>query len=234
MEAVRRTAGEDAPLIGVTGPAGWYHLAWRCARYALGRAGARVVRLTPRWSGALPRLDGLVVGGGDDIEPALYAGLDDGTARYDRERDRFEVRALEAALQRDLPVLGICRGAQLLNVVLGGNLHQDVRPMRRHTSNRRTVLARKTVIVEDETRVRACLGSTRVRVNSLHHQAIDRLGEGMQVAARDLDDRVQAVEATGEPFRVGVQWHPEYLAYQPRQRRLFEAVVRAAAGGEGT
>ena len=222
---------QEQPLIGVTGPDGWYHIAWRCSRYALGRAGARVVRLTPRRRFPVPVLDGVVVGGGDDIDPALYAGMDDGTGSFDRERDRFEIDILEDALQRKVPVLGICRRAQLMNVVLGGNLHQDVRGMRRHTSNRRTVLARKTVIVQPHSRLHALFGAERFKVNSLHHQAIDRLGEGMRAVAHDLDELVQAVEAVeiaATGFRAGVQWHPEYLPYHKRQRRLFQALVDAA------
>lgn len=215
------------PLIGVTGPDGWYHVAWRCSRHALRRAGGRVIRLTPGRRDATAVLDGVVVGGGDDIDPALYAGLDDGTGSFDRERDRFEVNVLEDALARDIPVLGICRGAQLLNVVLGGNLHQDVRAMRRHTSNRRTILPRKTVVVDEDSALRALFAATRFRVNSLHHQAIDRPGEGLRVVARDLDALAQAVESAGARFRVGVQWHPEYLPYQARQRRLFRALVDA-------
>ncbi len=228
MERVRRARREDGPLIGVTGPDGWYHVAWRCSRHVLRRAGARVVRLTPGERATAQVLDGVVIGGGDDIDPALYAGVDDGTGSYDRKRDRFEMGVLEDVLERDAPVLGICRGAQLLNVVLGGSLHQDVRGMRRRTSNRRTVLARKTVNVEAGTRLHGLFGAERFMVNSLHHQAIDRLGEGMRLAARDLDELVQAVECAHDRFRVGVQWHPEYLFYHARQRRLFQALVDAA------
>lgn len=225
---MRGTDREYRPLIGVTGPDGWYHVAWRCTRHVLRGAGARVVRLTPRGTNRLPDLGGVVVGGGDDIDPALYAGVDDGTGSYDRQRDRFEAGVLEDALNRGTPVLGICRGAQLLNVVLGGSLHQDVRGMRRYTSNRRTVLPRKTVNIEADTRLHRLFRSDEFKVNSLHHQAIDRLGEGMRLAATDLDELVQAVECANSRFRVGVQWHPEYLFYQERQRRLFQALVDAA------
>ena len=173
-------------------------------------------------------LDGIVIGGGTDLDPALYAGIDDGKARRDARRDAFEKRAIEAALDRGIPLLGICRGAQLLNVVLGGNLHQDVRPLRRRTSNRRTPLPRKVALVEPGSRLHGLLECTRCRVNSLHHQAVDRLGEGVRVVARDLDDFVQAIELAGEAFVIGVQWHPEYLAYQRRQRRIFADLIVTA------
>ena len=91
---------EDRPLIGITGPDGWYHVAWRCTGHVLRHAGARVVRLTPRGPARLPALAGVVIGGGDDIDPALYAGLDDGTGSYDRQRDRllFRFVRMEEAL----------------------------------------------------------------------------------------------------------------------------------------
>ena len=173
-------------------------------------------------------LEGIVIGGGTDLDPALYAGMDDGKARLDPRRDGFEKHMIEAALEKGIPLLGICRGAQLLNVVLGGNLHQDVRPMRRKTSNRRTPLPRKTALVEPESRLFTLLECTRCRVNSLHHQAVDRLGQGLRAVARDLDGLVQAIEIAGETFVIGVQWHPEYLVYQNRQRRIFVSLVAAA------
>ena len=104
-----------------------------------------------------------------------------------------------------------------------------VRAMRRRTSNRRTVLPRKTVRLEPHARLHDLLRRNRFKVNSLHHQAIDRLGDGLRVAALDLDDLVQAVECERSRFRLGVQWHPEYLFDQPRQQRLFEALVSTAA-----
>jgi len=173
-------------------------------------------------------LEGIVIGGGTDLDPTLYAGVDDGKARRDPRRDAFEKRMIEEALEEGIPLLGICRGAQLLNVVLGGNLHQDVRPMRRKTSNRRTPLPRKTALVEPGSRLHTLLECTRCRVNSLHHQAVDRLGEGLRTVARDLDDLIQGIELTGEAFVVGVQWHPEYLIYQRRQRRIFADLIASA------
>ncbi len=215
-------------LIGVTGPDSRLPLAWWCTRLAVSLAGGRACHLTPTRPRPPGPLAGVIIGGGDDIEPELYAGLDDGKAKRDPARDRFEMQVLREALAEGLPVLGICRGAQLLNVVLGGSLHQDLRKIRVHTSNRRTVLPRKTVIVEPESVLHRIAGGERYKVNSLHHQAIDRLGRGLRVTARDLDGIVQAVEDSGQPFLKGLQWHPEYLIYQARQRRIFRALVAAA------
>ena len=226
------------PLIGVTGPERGVHLAWRFSRWSLRLAGADALRLDAGRPDPPRPLDGIVIGGGTDIDPALYAGLDDGKARRDPRRDAYERRMIEQALEAGIPLLGLCRGAQMLNVVLGGSLHQDVRPLRRRTSNRRTPLPRKTALVQPGSRLHAALRCERCRVNSLHHQAVERLGDGLVVVARDLDDIVQAVElspeaaATGAAFVLGVQWHPEYLIYQPRQRRLFAHLVAAARRGD--
>ncbi|MFC6670075.1 gamma-glutamyl-gamma-aminobutyrate hydrolase family protein [Marinobacterium aestuariivivens] len=169
----------------------------------------------------------MIIGGGDDIDPGLY-GHDNGKAPIDPDRDRFEIEMIEHALQTQLPMLGICRGAQLINVVLGGSLHGDIRGMRLQTSNFRTPLPRKTALAAQRARLARILGSERWRINSLHHQAIDRLGDGLIVAARDLDRFVQAVECERGREIIGVQWHPEYLAYLPTQRRLFRHLIDCA------
>lgn len=220
----------ERPLIGVTGPAGGPAVAWWATRLSLWLAGARAYRLTSEnyRQRHTELLQGVIIGGGDDIDPELYGGHDDGRAPIDPERDRFEIAMIEEALATHLPVLGICRGAQLINVVLGGSLYGDIRELRRRTSNRRTPLPRKTALGTGEGRLPEILRRRRWRINSLHHQAIDRLGEGLVVAARDLDDFVQAVESVDHRLIVGVQWHPEYLPYLGHQRRLFRYLVQCA------
>jgi len=218
------------PLIGVTGPDHGLPLAWWFTRWSIAWAGGEALRLNATHARPGRILDGIVIGGGTDLDPALYSGMDDGKAPRDSRRDAFEKRMIEEALLNGIPLLGICRGAQLLNVVLGGSLHQDVRPMRRVTSNRRTPLPRKTVTVEPGSRLQTMLGSNRCKVNSLHHQAVDRLGEGLRCVARDLDNLVQGIERGGSGVVVGVQWHPEYLIYQRRQRSVFSYLVAAARG----
>ncbi len=220
-------ADQRRPLIGVTGPDHGVPLAWWFTRRAIARAGGKAVRLNVSNPNPPRGLDGVVIGGGTDLDPALYSGIDDGKAPRDSRRDTFEKRTIEAALERGIPLLGICRGAQLLNVVLGGSLHQDVRPMRRKTSNRRTPLPRKTALIEPGCRLHAMLECTRCKVNSLHHQAVDRLGDELRAVAHDLDNLVQAIEGTSDGFVLGVQWHPEYLVYQKRQRSIFAHLVAA-------
>jgi putative glutamine amidotransferase len=222
----------NRPLIGVTGGDHAPPIAWWFIRWALWRVGAKAVRMTPARPGRVASLDGIVISGGDDIDPALYLPQAPERAPLDPARDRFEIDALRHVIDTDLPVLGICRGAQLLNVTLGGSLHADLRPLRRLTSNRRTPLARKTLQVVQGSELHGWLGAEQVRINSLHHQAIDRLGDQLRVSGRDLDGIVQAVEMPGRRFLLGVQWHPEYLPTHRAQLGLFGALVQAASGME--
>lgn len=146
----------------------------------------------------------------------------------DPARDRLEQRLLAEALAADLPVLGICRGAQLLNVVRGGRLHRDLADFYVETPQLRTLLPQKPVTLTPGTHLAAVLGHRRCRVNALHRQAIATLGEGLVVSAREGNEVIQAVEDPARPFVIGVQWHPEYLPQRPEQRALFAALVRHA------
>lgn len=145
----------------------------------------------------------------------------------DPERDALEIELLARALSEGTPVLGICRGAQLINVHLGGTLHRDVTSFYVETSNPWTVLPRKRVQLEPGSLLARLLGRKRATVNSLHRQAVDRLGKGLIVAAHEANGVVQGIEHS-EHFLVGVQWHPEYLPQRPEQRRLFRKLVQAA------
>lgn len=220
----------ERPLIGVTGPAKRWSMAWWATRLSLWLVGARAYRLTAEnyQQRHDKPIQGVIIGGGDDIDPGLYGADSSGRAAIDPERDRFEIEMIEEALATHLPILGICRGAQLINVVLGGNLHGDIRKLRRKTSNRRTPLPRKTALASGEGRLPGILQRQSWRINSLHHQAIDRLGQGLVITARDLDGFVQAVEAGDHRLILGVQWHPEYLFYLGHQRRLFHYLVDEA------
>jgi putative glutamine amidotransferase len=218
------------PLIAVTGPTRGSHAPKLLVLLALRLAGARAELLTP----ATPKpelqetADGVVITGGHDIDPVLYASAPEVKPKYDPERDALESAVIDRALQRGLPVLGICRGAQLLNVRLGGSLFQELRSRRKHTSNRWTILPLKTLCIEPNTELRQLIDADRARINSLHNQGIDRLGTGLIVAGRDLDGIVQAIEAPDQHWLRGVQWHPEFLLYQRAQRRLFSGLVAAA------
>lgn len=219
------------PLIGVTASARGSRIPWLFNRLALRRAGAEAVRLTAEEVPRFDRLDGLVVGGGDDIEPARYGSEIEPMVKIDPNRDELELAALDWAERCCRPVLGICRGSQMINVHRGGTLHTDIHAVYVAAPRLRTVLPRKDVRVEPRTRLQAILGTSALRVNALHHQSVARLGRGVQVAARDLWGIVQAIEVPDGPFLVGVQWHPEFLLLDRGQQRLFRALTVAAAAG---
>lgn len=146
----------------------------------------------------------------------------------DPARDALEERLLGHALEQGLPVLGICRGMQFINVCLGGSLHQDLASLQEERPDLRTLLPRKPVLVEPGSILHSLFGVGRVRVNALHHQAVDRLGQDLRVTAREYGGVVQALEHVGGRWLVGVQWHPEFLPHKWRQQELFRALVRAA------
>ncbi|MEW5421555.1 gamma-glutamyl-gamma-aminobutyrate hydrolase family protein [Amorphus sp. 3PC139-8] len=198
---------------------------------ALRLVGARSIRIVPGDDVAAlaGRLDGLIVGGGDDISAQLYGGEILPDVRLDPDRDALETALLKSVLQGAIPVLGICRGAQMLNVASGGTLISDIYSLDPPPPRLRTVLPRKTVTIEPGSRLARVVKLGWFRVNALHHQAIDRLGDGLKVVARDRAGIVQAIEATDGPLRIGVQWHPELLIFKRSQRRLFRALVKAAA-----
>lgn len=199
-----------------------------CVALAVWLAGGRPRQLSPAKPVSMRPFHGVVITGGHDVDPVLYAQECQVLPHYDPERDAFESAIIDDALERGVPLLGICRGAQLLNVRLGGDLHQDLRRHRRHTSHRRTIFPMKTLLVEPQTRLFELLERACARINSLHNQSIDRLGDGLVVSGRDLDGIVQAVEDPRRAFLLGVQWHPEFLLFARGQRRLFRALVEAA------
>ncbi len=177
------------------------------------------------------RADGIVIGGGDDISPDLYGGELVSAARLDPARDKLEQELVQEALQQDTPVLGICRGSQMINVALGGTLDQDAYATYTNSRLYRTILPRKRVRVEPGTRLMQVAGAKPMRVNALHSQAVCILGTDLRVAARDSGGMIQGVERVRDPFMLGVQWHPEHLFYAHRQRAIFRALVTAARAG---
>ena len=209
------------PRVGVTGDHRRWAPSWWCLRLALRLVGADPVRISVRAPATGEVFDALIVSGGNDVGPELYGGEAMPKAKIDHERDALEVHWIERALGAGWPVLGICRGAQLLNAVLGGSLIQDIRPLRRHTSNRASLLPTKSVHIDPASRLASTCRKERLRVNSLHHQAIDRPGDGLRIVAWDRDELCQAIEAETERTAIGVQWHPEYLFYLPSNLRLF-------------
>ncbi len=200
-----------------------------------------------RWAGAIPvilpvhadfepdvleRLDGVLLTGGGDVDPAAYlqerAPATDGV---DRQRDRFELDLAGTAASRDIPVLAICRGVQVLNVALGGMLVQDIATevpgAAAHWVPERWNDAVHPVRFEPGSFLAHVLGE-EITVNSLHHQALGQLGDDLAAAGWSPDGLVEAVEMPGRHFLVGVQWHPECLGPGNASFRLFQSFADAA------
>lgn len=150
------------------------------------------------------------------------------TASGDTARDKLEYALLEQALDDDIPVLGICRGMQLLNVFLGGTLFKSITEFYMEEPQVRTILPQVLVRLEPGLRLQKVFQREKLRVNALHDQAVDDLGEGLCISAQELNGVVQAIEHMGREFVIGVQWHPEFLQQKKEQRRLFRAMVQAA------
>jgi gamma-glutamyl-gamma-aminobutyrate hydrolase PuuD len=227
------------PLIGITTyvtPAKWSYWDTEAALIpadyvnAVERAGGRALLVPPSEDGVeetLRALDGLLFSGGSDLDPGLYdQDPHEETSGIHEMRDRAELALLEAALERDMPVLAICRGSQVLNVARGGDLVQHLPEVVGDEKHKHTLgtFADHDVTLEDGTRLGSLLGD-RAPVKSHHHQGIGRIGEGLQVAAHAEDGTVEAVEDPNRRFAVGVLWHPE----AGDDARLFEELVREAA-----
>jgi putative glutamine amidotransferase len=181
----------------------------------------------------LDSVDGLLITGGKDVDPAVYGQQrHPATDEPGTQRDAWEFTLLHAALRRGLPVLGICRGAQVLNVALGGTLHQHLPDVIGHSGHRagNAVFTTLPVRTVPGTRLAGLVGEC-VDACCYHHQGIAELGDGLVVSAWDVDGVVEALELPGEAFVLAVQWHPEESL---DDLRLFSAIVQAArsyAGG---
>jgi putative glutamine amidotransferase len=198
---------------------------------AIDAAGAIPVVLAPVGLEAVPalvaRLDGICLAGGPDLDPTLYGALErhPELGPTNAEHDAFELAVARAADAAGLPMLGICRGAQALNVARGGTLHQHVDG---HRQTQLATVPTQRVTVAADSLLAALTGGEALDVNSFHHQAVDVLGAGLRMVARAADGTVEAVEDPARPFVLGVQWHAETLTARAEHGALFAALVEAA------
>jgi putative glutamine amidotransferase len=196
-------------------------------------------RVTEEPEEILERIDGLMLAGGADIDPSCYGqDAEPDTVGTVRERDRFEIALVHEAIERDMPVLGICRGMQLINVALGGTLLQHLPDRFGHHEHRRVVGsfdgADHDVELRDGTLAMRVVGEARHATKSHHHQGVDGLGEGLEVSGVSaLDGLPEAIELTGARFVLGVQWHPEVDETSTVVGALVAAAEEAARGVPG-
>lgn len=186
----------------------------------------------------LAEIDALLLSGGEDIDPQHYgeAPWPDAGITIEPDRDAAELLVTRAALTTELPILGICRGIQTLNVAAGGSLHQDLALLGLDAKvHQQKGVARADwepahpVAVEEESRLAALLAVTRAEVNSFHHQGVKAVAPGLVVTATAPDGVIEALEDPARPFVLAVQWHPERMVgHHAGQRKLFEVFIAAA------
>jgi putative glutamine amidotransferase len=207
---------------------------------AVRAAGGMAVILAPVEPNAieslLGRLDAVVLSGGPDLHPSAYGAIPHPElGPTEPALDRFELELARMAVTRGLPVLGICRGMQVLNVALGGSLHQHLPDLDGQVDHRQDAPSGEPthrVTLARDSRLTKVIGRRYVEVNSFHHQGLHALGKGLAIAGHAPDGHVEAVEVPGRRFTFGVQWHAECLVDRPEHLALFRGLVRAARGHE--
>ena len=215
---------------------------WQNYAQAIERAGGIPILLPPTENDDLVQaqlnvIQGLVLIGGADYDPKLYGStLHPKTVLINATRAAYDVKLAEAALQRTLPVLGICGGLQLVNIVKGGTLNRHLPEMPGNSLEHAALSSvdAHDVTIKMESRLATAVGASQLSVNSMHHQAADRMGRGLHVTAHSVDGVVEAIESTlPDEFLLCVQWHPERLIDRPQHLALFKALVQAAETADG-
>ena len=222
------------PTIGYTSHKDQFDILQYAIFFSIWISGGKPVKLSYDEQ-IIEKIDGLVIAGGSDLYPELYGAKPKPGYKYDRLRDELEMKWLRKADTDNIPVLAICRGAQFMNVARGGSLHMDIAKVyeaAKYPSHPVALLFfRKWIGIEPQSLLYDLLDGPHEKVNSLHEQAIDRVGEGLIISARESNGIVQAIEDPERTFFLGVQFHPELLIYRGKYRGLFKALIKAASAG---
>lgn len=224
------------PVIAITKPEKKDNWSYAAVAGAVRIAGGDPVALTPSAQRRGLCIHGVVFGGGQDIFPMLYDETPKQGYLYDRNRDALEISTAEQASEEDIPALGICRGAQLMNVVRGGALHADVSAEYEDAAYPNGLwdkaFYRKCIHIDNGSTLRDIIGEDKTEVNSLHKQAIKRVGENLRATAKERNGVIQAIEDSSLSFFLGVQFHPEFLVYRKDIRAIFKRLVDIAGSKE--
>ena len=228
-----RETRRNKALIGITVPlqGGW--LARQLMKLAVRIAGGKPVMITVNNTDHIKAVDGLILGGGTDIFPMRFQTAPKPEYVYDEPRDEMEIAWLKKAEAENLPVLGVCRGAQMMNVLRGGSLHMQVSEAyedAHYPSDRLVrIFYRKMITIDEGSLLSRLLQRHETTVNSMHKQSIYRLGENLNITAKERNGVVQAIEDPSRAYFLGVQFHPEFLIYRASVRRIFRKLVELAA-----
>lgn len=226
---------QTRPVIGITKPDHEGNFAYGFIWLSIWLAGGKPLKITPRNAKAVSGVQGLILGGGKDVFPALFQDEPEPKENYtyDHERDEMELYWLRRAENEEIPILGICRGAQLMNVAGGGKLHLDVSSAYKKANYPASWLSyvfyRKKITIQNGSLLHRILDRTIVRVNSIHKQSISTVAPGLVVTAREDNGVIQAIEKPGHDFYLGVQFHPEFLIYKKIFRQLFRKLIDQSA-----
>lgn len=181
------------------------------------------------------KLDGLILAGGDDIDPNLFGeGPHQNLGTIEPGRDAYEMALIKHALAMDKPILAICRGTQILNITEGGTMYQDIYSQMgdvyQHTQKAPTEYMSHYVTIDETSKLYEIMGDSRIRVNSFHHQANKAVGDGYMISARSDDGVIEAFESTKHDFVIGVQWHPECTYFVDKySKKLFETLIEMSS-----
>lgn len=221
------------PVIAITKSEHRSRISWFFLPLIVRLMGAHPMDITANMDYHDIDFDALILSGGIDIHPDRYDGEKKQNEPYDLDRDEMEFFLLKKAEDKNLPVLGICRGSQLMNIARGGTLHFDVAKAYERANYPSSTLARifyrKRMYIENQnTLIYKILKCTSAKVNSIHSQAMNKLGHNLTASAKEENGVVQTIEDTKRAFYIGVQFHPEYLTYSPLYRRLFKSLINCA------
>lgn len=209
-------------IVGVTGPSKKFSPSWISIKNILIFEGMSPVRISTHKREPHRDLDALILSGGDDIHPMSFSDLSaDPKQQYDQKRDQLEIEYASVALNRNIPVLGICRGYQLLNLLGGGTLYKDISEISNIEVPKRTLFPCRSINIYPKSKLESLVGKRSMRVNSLHHQAIKNLSKNYRVSSKDSKGLIQSIEHKSAKV-IGVQWHPEYLFYLSSNRSIFK------------